>query len=223
MNENTTSTREDGDVEHPDPSEKFSFIRAAAGFVMEDPPKGGVFAGPAAEPPPPRIESVHPVDLPPMVVRKPPPTPMAHRLMVVALIPFVLVAITGLIVINRPSPRRQQPAPAPAAATVPTTDAPTEDAPPTAPATTPPVLFTPAPTVPTTRAPRVAPVAQTTLPPATTPTTVPPPTTTPTTQPPTTTPTTEPPPTTTPTTEPPPTTTPTTEPSSTAPTSGQQP
>lgn len=204
MNESTTSTREDGDVDHPEPSGKFSFIRAAAGFVLEDPPEGGVFAGPAAEPAPPRIESVHPVDLPPMVVRKPPATPMAHRLMVVALIPFVLVAIIGLIVINRPSPRRQQPAPAPTGATVPTTEAPTEEAPPTAPATTPPVLFTPAPTVPTTRAPRVAPVAQTTVPPA--------PTTTPTTEPePTTTPTTEPAPATTTTTEPPPTTTTTTE------------
>lgn len=217
MNENATSTREDGDVEHPDPSEKFSFIRAAAGFVLEDPPKGGVFAGPAAEPAPPRIESVHPVDLPPMVVRKPPPTPMAHRLMVVALIPFVLVAITGLIVINRPSPRRQQPAPAPAAAAVPTTEAPAEEAPPTAPATTPPVLFTPAPTVPTTRAPRVAPVAQTTVPaPTTTPTTQPAPTTTPTTDPTTTT-------TEAPTTTTTPPTTTSTQPDTTTTTGGQQP
>lgn len=202
MNESTTTTLEgDDDVEHPRPSGKFSFIRAAAGFLLEDAPAGGVFTGPTPGPSPPRIETVELVDLPPMALPKPPPTPLAHRLMVFALIPFVIIAISGLIVINRPSPRRQQPAPAPAAVPDAEATSVTPPTPPAAPTTLPrAVTTTQFPTVATTRAPRApravtatpTTVTETTEPPATTPSTEAPPTTeapatTTTTEPPTTT------------------------------------
>lgn len=215
MNKTRTSTLTEEDPEAAPAPGDFAFIRAAAGFVLEDGPPGGVFTGPASAPPQApatvvdaqpalRTESVERIDVPLPTISKAPVTPLAHRLMVFALIPFVLIAIGGLIMINRPGPRRPQPAPAPRVATTPTTTTPSPPAP--VPETSVP---TPASTVavPTTRAPRSTPttVTETTRPPATTPTTEAPTTTT--TEPPTTTPTTEP-PTTTPTTEPP-TTTPT--------------
>lgn len=223
MHERTTrAVGVDGDPGVPASSPgKFTFIRAAAGFVVPEAPAGGVFTAPDTAPPVvPRervqVESVETVEAP-VVESKPKreAAPLAHRLMVIALIPFVLVAVVGMIVINRPPSRRTQPAPAPTAATVPTT-VPTTEAPPPPPApptTVPRVAATKAPVVPATRAPRaprVAPTSPTTVTesPTTTPTTEPPSTTTPTTEPPTTTtPTTEPPTTTTPTTEPPTTTT----------------
>ncbi|HVE46246.1 MAG TPA: hypothetical protein VNA57_05825 [Acidimicrobiales bacterium] len=208
MHESTTTTLGDDEVEHPEPSGKFSFLRAATGFILSDaPPPGGVFTGPPTEAVPSTqettVESLERVELPPLAARKPPATPLAHRLMVFVLIPFVLIAISGLIVINRPSGRRQQPAPAPPAAAVPVTAAPVEPAP--APPTTMPAPTTRlAPVVPTTQAPRTPRVATTTPTATTTVTeTTQPPATTPTTEAPTTT--TEPPATT--TTEPPPTTT----------------
>ena len=220
MHKSRTSALADEGTEAPSAPGDFSFIRAAAGFVLQDGPAGGVFTGPetvvpaasataaSGSPVAMRIEPVERVVVPRRVTPK---APLAHRLMAVALVPFVLVAVGGLIMINRPSPRRPQPVPARRVATVPGTAAPT---PATVPTTTPPVTSVPAPVpaVPTSRAPRApqdtsstpTTVTATTQPPTTTATTEPPTTTT--TQPPTTTTTTEP-PTTTTTTEPPTTTT----------------
>ncbi|HUR17972.1 MAG TPA: hypothetical protein VMZ51_03425 [Acidimicrobiales bacterium] len=214
MHESTTTTLEGADVGHPAPPEKFSFIRAAAGFVLHDAPEGGVFTGPPASTPgpsePATVDLSEPVHLPPVANSKSRATPFAHRLMMLALIPFVVIAVSGIIVINRPTPRHPQPAPAPTATTVPVTAAPAEPAPPPAPPTT---VYTPAPVVRTTGAPRVVSTTPTTQPPASTTASTEVPTTT--TEPPATTPTTEP-PATTPTTEPP-ATTPTTEPPSSTP------
>lgn len=105
----------DGDGGRSAPKDPFSIIRAAAAFVLEDAPPGGVFTGPPPspeaeinvvaersptfEPPPPVVEQPGP--------RRPEqPTPMAHRMMVLALVPFLAIAIGGLVMITTSSDRQ---------------------------------------------------------------------------------------------------------------------
>lgn len=115
MDSRSTETL-DGEAGRPDRKDPFAIIRAAAAFVLEDAPPGGVFTGPppapeseitvvaersqTGEPPLPAVEQ--PGSRPPKQA-----TPMAHRMMVLALVPFLAIAIGGLVMITTSSSDRQ--------------------------------------------------------------------------------------------------------------------